>query len=150
MQPRFKILNSREKKSILKQLEKQYSIKSLKLYHIFLQRKDKIYMINRDFANISLYDLRINSIGLNFCTLANDEVRLSVEGSQIVGPLAKKNVLNTKAINKWLSGNNLKTKKSLNGFIIIKHKDDFYGVGRFKQGIILNFIPKERRIKCTQ
>jgi len=33
------------------------------------------------------------------------------------------------------------------GFVIIKHNKDFFGSGKFKDGRLLNFLPKIRRLK---
>ena len=61
----------------------------------------------------------------------------------------KKNVLdvNEKEINLWVRGNDISTTKKLDGFVIIKSKNDYFGSGYFKQGNIQNMISKDRRIK---
>jgi len=75
--------------------------------------------------------------------------RLSIEGSQIVGPLSTKNVveINDKELWNWLRGIDIENNHDQMGWVILKHKDDFVGCGKAFTNGILNHVPKERRIK---
>jgi len=144
----LKILNSKEKKEIINILEKQFGFKE-KLGYVFLKNnKDKIFCINRDFSLIDLSKLRINSVGLYFARKINDKLRLSIEGSQIVGKKASKNIieLNEKEAVEWFRGNDINKGISSNEFVILKHENDFLGCGKSAEGKILNYVPKARRI----
>jgi len=44
-----------------------------------------------------------------------------------------------------MSGENIETKEKLEGFIILKYKKDCLGTGKYKDSIIINYLPKERR-----
>ena len=146
--PQLKILNSREIKEILGQIESQWKAK-LKLGYAFLRNnKNRIFIINKDISKIDLSKLRINSIGMYFCEADKIGIRLSIEGSQIVGPKAAKNIveINEEQAKKWLKGEDLEIKGDYSGFIILKNNGDFLGTGRFREGKILNYIGKERRI----
>ena len=146
--PQLKILNSREIKEILGQIESQWKAK-LKLGYAFLRNnKNRIFIINKDISKIDLLKLRINSIGMYFCEADKIGIRLSIEGSQIVGPKAAKNIveINEEQAKKWLKGEDLEIKGDYSGFIILKNNGDFLGTGRFREGKILNYIGKERRI----
>jgi len=140
----FKILNTKEKKKILDYLKKQYGA-VVDLDYIFIKKKDKIYLLSNEFRNFDLGNLHINSSGLYFLK----EDRLSVEGSQLIGKKAKKNVveLNKTQIEKWVMGWDIEIKGNYQGYVLVKYKDDFYGSGNYKDGRIKNFIPKSRRIK---
>ena len=107
--------------------------------------------INKDIAKISLDKIRINSIGLYIAELKNNEVRLSIEGSQIIGPKAKKNVIELEEKNEreWLKGRDIELKTKEKGFVILKNKDNYLGSGKVKQNNILNFIPKIRRLNVS-
>lgn len=144
----LKVLNTREKKAIYKLLEEQWGFKG-KIEHVMLQSpKNKIYIINPEFARADISKLRVDSIGLYFAEIKGD-VRLSIEGSQLIGNKCSKNILevNDRDFRLWLKGNDLETKeKNLSGFVIIKHENDFCGTGKYKEGKILNFVPKTRRI----
>jgi NOL1/NOP2/fmu family ribosome biogenesis protein len=39
------------------------------------------------------------------------------------------------------------TNKEYDGFVILKHENDFLGTGKYKNEKILNFVPKARRFK---
>ena len=145
----MKILNKKAIKEILALIKGQWS-SSIDLDYAFLKDKDnKIYLINKEFASLPLERLRINKIGLYFGQILNNELRLSIDGSQLIGPKAKKNILEItpEQTRAWLRGEDLTTDKKLKGFVLIKHNKDFFGTGKFKAGIVLNFVPKGRRIK---
>ncbi|MEM0100765.1 MAG: hypothetical protein QXI49_06645 [Candidatus Methanomethylicaceae archaeon] len=87
--------------------------------------------------------------GIHFGTLEKDGIRLSIEGSFIVGKIAKKNILEIDDENaiKWLRGEDLEVNRELHGYYIVKWKEYFLGCGKASNGKLRNFVPKERRIK---
>ena len=149
MPQNYKILNKKEIKEILKQIEEQWGA-DLDLEYGFIQNnKTKISIINRDIGSIDLEKLRINSIGMYFCELERG-IRLSIEGSQLVGPKATKNVLEVSKEDAklWLLGEDLPSDGEFEGFVIIKSEDDYFGSGKSSKGKILNYVGKERRISA--
>ena len=149
--PQLKILNSREIKEIYSLIEKQWGAK-LKLDCAFLKnQKNRVFIVNKDISKIDLSKLRINSIGMYFCEADKIGIRLSIEGSQIVGPKATKNIaeINEEQAKKWFKGEDLEIKENYSGFVILKNNDDFLGTGRYKEGKILNYVGKERRISSS-
>lgn len=145
----LKILNKKEGERVLGRIKEQFGIKNLDFDYGILQNKDgKIFLISKDVNKIKLDKLRINELGL-YVANTNKELRLSIEGSQLFGKNASKNVyeVNEEQANFWLKGEDLECSKEFNGFVIIKHKDDYLGSGKWKDNKILNYIPKERRIK---
>ncbi|MBI2557815.1 hypothetical protein HYW20_00690 [Candidatus Woesearchaeota archaeon] len=147
--PELKILNSKEIKEILKLIAKQWGAK-LKLDYGFLKNpKDRIFVVTKDIARIDTSKLRLNSAGMYFCELDAKGIRLSIEGSQIIGPKAAKNVveLNEEETKKWFKGEDIEKEcKDCSGFVIIKHKNDFLGAGKYSNGKILNYVGKTRRV----
>ena len=144
----IKILNKKEIKKIYELVKKQWDA-SINLDCAFLKNaKGKVYVVGKDISRLDLGKLRINSIGMYFGEMRNWELRLSIEGSQIVGKKAKKNVmeLNEEEMKQWMRGNDLEKEGDLSGFILIKHKDDFLGCGKYREGKIVNFVGKSRRI----
>jgi len=145
---KIKILNKKETKEIFNSIEQQWNAK-LKLDYVFLKtEKGKVYIINKDISKIDLSKLRVNTIGLYFAEMKNNEIRLSIEGSQIIGPKANKNILelNQEEVKEWMKGNDLEKEGNFSGFLIIKNKDDYLGCGKYRDGEILNFVNKARRI----
>jgi len=144
-----KILNSKEIKKILNWLKEQYGIKELKIDRAFLKNnKDKIFLISKDISELQTRNIRLNLIGMYFAKEVKDGIRLSIEGSQLIGPKAKKNIidLDEKQLDDWLNGQDVEYETDSKGFVIIRYNNDFYGVGTAKEGKILNYVPKDRRI----
>lgn len=146
----LKILNSREIKRVMELIESQWGAK-LKLDYVFLKnQKNRIFMINRSIGKIELSKLRINSIGMYLCEIDEKGIRLSIEGSQIVGPNASKNIaeVDEKQVRQWLRGEDLEISGNYSGFVLLRHKNDFLGAGRYREGKILNYVSKSRRIEA--
>ena len=147
--PELKILNNKEIKEILKLIEKQWGAK-IKLDYGFLKNnKNRIFVINKDISKIDTSKLRLNSVGMYFCEDDRTGIRLSIEGSQIVGPKASKNVveLNEEETRKWFKGEDLeKNCENCNGFLILKNNKDFLGNGKYANGKIFNYVGKTRRV----
>jgi len=147
---KLKILNNREKKEILLLLLQHYGFKEGIEHAMLMNEKNKLYLVNQDFGQIDYENLRINSVGLYFGELKHGELRLSIEGSQIIGKHATHHILELSSENTflWLRGAEVPT-DSGEGFVLLKHENDFLGCGKVKEGRVLNFVPKERRIKST-
>ena len=146
----LKILNSKEIKEIFKLIKYQWGAE-LKLDYAFLGNpKNRVFIINKDISKIDFSKLRINSIGMYFCEIDKLGIRLSIEGSQIVGPQATKNVveINDEETKRWFKGEDLEIRGNYSGFLIIKHNNDFLGTGNYKHEKILNYVSKSRRISA--
>ena len=152
-----RILNRKEIKKVMEIIKSQWSADVRLDYAFFISGKDRIYIINKEIANFELGSLRINSVGLYFGEYTNGSLRLSIEGSQIIGRYAKKNIIEIDYENarKWMNGQTIEIKNNigLEGFVILKNKNDFLGCGKaillnnaqefsYK---ILNYVPKNRR-----
>ncbi|MBU0930178.1 MAG: hypothetical protein KJ623_03855 [Nanoarchaeota archaeon] len=144
----LRVLNKKESLEIINRIIKQFDIKNLGLDYAFFQNEDKIFLISKDLRKVDFQKLRINNLGLYFCTLAKNGIRLTIEGTQLIGDKANKNIIDIKEneLVYWFNGENL-VRKDIDGFVIIKYKNDFLGCGYGKEGIIINYIPKERRVK---
>ncbi len=150
---KMKILNSREIRDIKKLIKKQWDAE-LKLDYAFLMNdKGKIFIINKELGDIDFSKLHINNLGLYFGEFKVSELRLSIEGSQMVGIFAKKNIvdIDDKNLEVWMKGEDIEIKTdNVRGFVIIKNNKDFLGCGKYKEGKVLNYVPKERRAHLFQ
>ena len=147
-----RIMSKKEVKEFLKKLKERFGFEDEMDEFVFVQTKNgKIKILNKQVLSLNLEGLRVENVGLYFARWDGKEVRPSIEGSQIVGKKAKKNVLELSEDEamEWMRGKNLEVgERSVEeGFVILKHKDDFLGCGRYKNGRILSFVPKWRRIK---
>lgn len=156
-------MRRKEVSSLLNQIGEEYGCDAKTLliekYVFFISDKNKVYLINQELKEIDTKSLRVNSFGLYFCEINRGKIRLSIEGSQIIGPIATKNIteFDDEITKKWIMGEDIENwKEETQGFTIISHKlktanneimTDFIGCGKYKENRILNFIPKQRRIK---
>ncbi|MBI4448414.1 hypothetical protein HY641_00110 [Candidatus Woesearchaeota archaeon] len=147
-------LSNKEARPILEALERQWGFTE-KLDYVFIRTaQDNVYIAHRDFANLDRTSLRINNVGIYFCEIQkNGDVRLSIEGSQIIGPKATKNILDLEdqQVDLWMKGYELENfDQERKGHFIIRHGEDFMGCGYIVPGKkILNYVPKARRIHAT-
>jgi len=170
--PKLIILNTRDIKSLNEKILAQFSADfDFSPYAVLKNNEDKIFLVTMDIARIDLCKLRINSMGIYFGKIEDSSdsgLRLSIEGSQLIGPHAKKNVVEVSKEQtvEWMAGRtvsiDLSDKKSadIKGHVIMRFKEDFLGCGKIikKHGPannsddvlrfeILNYVSKGRRIK---
>ncbi len=161
---RVNFLNAKEAREIAKTINDQWDADFSFEDFVVRSTKDKIYIVTRDLEKIDFQQYNIEQFGL-YVAHINDrgEIRLSIEGSQIIGPKAKKNVVEIGNLAKlWMGGQDIPFKTDCNGVVIVKHNDDYLGCGKVvtkevsvfdeegkehkeMQQIILNFVPKTRR-----
>lgn len=143
-----KILNTKETKEMYGMLEHQFGCR-VKLEHGFaINTKNRVYAFNKEIFDVKIDSIRLNSLGMYFAEIANDEIRPSIEGSQIVGKYASKNVveLSEEEALRIFKGEDLEKETNCEGFVILKRENDFLGTGKVKGDRILNFVSKARRI----
>lgn len=143
-------LSHSEVKEILSVIEKTYGIKKISLpYYFYTNNKFRIYIVSKSFDEEQLKHLRIQNVGLYFANFEEKQLRLTIEGSQLIGPEATTNVVDIteKELVEWMRGETLQKTITDKGFVIIRCGNDYYGCGRKSGEGMANFIPKSRRIK---
>lgn len=143
----LKILNSREKKKLFKELSEHFGDIDKLDYVFLMNKKGKIFIINKEIEKLDLDKLRINNLGMYFAKKEDYGIRLSIEGAQLIN--ATKNVIEVspEQADKWMRGEDFEFEGDSKGFVIIKSKDEIFGCGMHKNGIVRNMVAKERRIK---
>ena len=142
----LRIMNSREAKRLRQMIEAQWG-EGTSPHGVFLQNNSgKVYLASSDLSRLDLEKLRIESVGAYIAEVGED-IRLSIEGSQLIGPSATRNVaeVSEEDAKSWLKGQDLAINLQASGFVIIKQGKDFFGSGRYSRGRITNFVPKSRR-----
>jgi NOL1/NOP2/fmu family ribosome biogenesis protein len=145
----LKILNKKETEDIIALVQDQWGAEIQLDYGVLKNNEEKIYIASKDVFTLPLDSLRINSIGMYFGEIIKgNQIRVSIEGSQLIGPTATKNVveLDDKNARDWLRGEDIEIELEAKGFVIIKHKKDFLGSGKSMGNKILNYVPKARRV----
>lgn len=148
----LKILNSKEIKEIYGLIEKQWGAKVKLDYGFLKNQKNRIFVISKDISAIDISKLRLNSVGMYFCEFDGLGIRLSIEGSQIIGPKAEKNIieLDEEETKRWFKGGDIEKEcADCKGFVILKNKNDFLGTGKYSNKRILNYVSKTRRISAA-
>ena len=145
------ILNTRDIKKIRQAFEETYGAFFTGDY-VYLQGKDgRISLINKDIAKIDLKKLRVDKFGLYVAELKNNSVRLSKEGAQLLAKEARdklKNIveLDDQEIKAYFHGIDLKKDLGPDAkFVLIEYKGDVVGCSKYKEGVILNYLPKIHR-----
>ncbi len=149
-----KRINSKRMKEIRKILERDYGVDERLDYTFFISSKNDLYIMSNGIKDLPFdyLDLRIHSIGIYFGELKHDEIRVSIEGSQIVDKFSDIGTFNVSSeiARSWFKGNDIPCMDSSydNSYVIVRNKDtsDVLGSGRCKDGILLNHVPKGRRI----
>ncbi|MBI3032777.1 hypothetical protein HYY69_04840 [Candidatus Woesearchaeota archaeon] len=145
----LKILNKKKIKELQSVLEKQWGASLEGDYVFFVNAENRIYLINRQIGEVDLSKLRINSLGLYFGQMSGTELRLSIEGTQLVGKTATKNVFEMKkgVVALWVKGYDISLDQEGRTMFIMKYGDNYLGCGKLIDKKIINYIPKERRVK---
>ncbi len=137
------------KEKIAEFLEKQFDIDKSEFLNLNLEfeerGKRRVYAFKKCQLEVPTYHY-----GIYFGTLEKNGIRLSIEGSFIVGKLAKKNVieLDDENAKRWMGGQDLEL--PVKGYVILKWKNFFLGCGKGNGKIVKNYVPKERRIQIEQ
>jgi NOL1/NOP2/fmu family ribosome biogenesis protein len=165
---KIEILSKREKEKIDDFLSETYGTKIPRSQFIQPSR-ERLRIFSGDLSErelmILMNTIRIETIGLYFAFVKktdkenekNQDFRLSFDSSFIFKE-AKKNVLdlNEEQMRTWISGQDVDTSgmkdiiQEMNSsypFILLRYKGEIIGCGKLTQDKILNFVPKERRIK---
>lgn len=152
MKHKYTILNAKEKKKINEMLLSQFGATLPGDIVLLTNKEENIYLVNRDITRIDLERVRVNSIGLYIGQIKENEIRLSIEGAQLIGSHATKNVVEIvpAQVMMWLRGFDLYTKEKGDSYVLLRSGDDIVGCGRWKDDKILNFVPKARRIKLEE
>jgi len=151
----MRITYSPEKKKIVEKLG-YYGITSVP--HLLLRfGKEKIRGYTGDLSSAEIIKLdkntRIELMGLYLFTEHRDEIRLSLDALHIFQDQITKNIieLTDEQADQWFHGIDIdvtpELKKLSRGFKVLKHKDYLIGCGKLTEDRIVNYMPKERRIK---
>ena len=113
-----------------------------------------IYEIRGNHSKVYAYkpcQLKIGDTGrrgIYFGRIESDGIRLTIEGSFLVGPKATKNFieLDDERARRYLAGESVEVEVP-DGWVILKWRFYYLGSAKAKNGRLLNYVPKERRLR---
>ena len=151
----MEIIYNTEKKEIIKKLSYYGITKIPFLLMRFGREKIRGYSGGLSIEEIHEISKKIGAdmIGLYLFNEYDDEIRLSIDGIHILKEQITKNILelNEEETKKWFKGEDIffkdKWTKEKKGFKILKNGEDFIGCGKLVDNRLINYLPKERRIK---
>jgi len=149
---RIKIFTQKEKQQLIEKLRMQFGVEDVK--GIFVQMGlERLYLFQGGLTKRGLIELEqiiwLERIGVYFGKVIKDEIRLSIEGAQILQDQITKNIfeLSDEQAEEWMKGHELDIQTGERGFLIMKYKNNFLGCGKASEHKIGNYIPKSRRLK---
>ena len=148
---KLKIFNSKEVKKLNETMVKEYGVSLKGDYAFLLNEKDRLFVVHKDISKINLDNLRIDKIGLNLGEYKNDQIRLSKEGAAFFMENSDGEPNNIVDLSKeetiqYFEGLDLvKELKGEDRTIILRYGGNVLGCARYKEGKILNFMPKMYR-----
>lgn len=156
-------LNSKAKKVFYQKLQDYFGTpKDFKLDGIlFKNYKNKYYLLDNKYAEVAEKGFNSRVLGLYIAEINEyGEIRLSIEGSQLIGPSATLHLLELTPAQKerFIRGDDLdvtqdiETKGLKNQFYIIYFINkfvmkDFFGTAKVKNSQLFNYTPKARRVR---
>ncbi len=148
----LKIFSQKEKENIIEKLKQQLGV--TKVNGIFVKKgTERLFLFQGDLTQKQIHNLEqtipIERVGIYFGKIIHDEIRLSIDGVQLLKNQITKNIfeLDKEQAELWMKGNELEIKTGKKGFLIMKYKNNFLGCGKASELKIGNFIPKSRRLK---
>lgn len=144
-------LNSRQVKQLRQQVIEQYGAFFEQPFTFFQSSKERIFLVNQEINTLNLEKLRIDRIGLYFGEMKPGFFRLSKEGAQLLvhhcGNKVKPIItLTEEETIAYFQGDNLEKEcGDENKAIILAFGKRILGCAQYKEGTILNFLPKTYR-----
>ena len=139
----------KEKKPIYSALENQFGVLQKFDSALWMNAKKRVYLVNNDIAEFPIGQIRVDSFGLYIGEFLDPAFRPSVEGSQFISHLATKNILDLteEQVRLYFQGDAFQIDQSLRGLFLLRSGDDIIGCAAAKDGMLINFHPKTRRIQ---
>ena len=145
-------LSKDDRKKVVKTLNEQFGISEIKGELIKIgSERIRLFtgeLTEKEYEAI-MEAVRLEGIGLAILKEEKEEFRITIEAAQVFGEQATKNIyqLNDQELSPWMHGEDLQKHNEKKGFVIVKHNQDFLGMGKLGAEKVSNYIPKERRLR---
>ncbi|MEK6872227.1 MAG: hypothetical protein AABX16_04960 [Nanoarchaeota archaeon] len=147
----MQVLTVSEKKKVVAQLNNQFGVNEIQqMICKFGEERYRVFSGNLSREQLLELDktVRIESTGLYFARQNGENIRLTIDGVHFLKEKIQKNFfeISRQDMEKWLRGEDLEI-AAPRAFLILTHDNYSLGCGKSSGKIILNSVPKERRIK---
>lgn len=150
----LKWLSAVEVRTINSMIEKQCGISFPSSFLYYLNEKEKLFLVNADFKKVDERKLIIDRVGLYVGEVKEKEVRLSKEGAQFLGQLARVNgvvlkntfELSGDLLKIYFSGEDLDVDLGVESkMVFVLFDSQVIGYAKYKEGVLHNYHPKQHR-----
>lgn len=145
-------IKSHEKKKILEHLDSELGIKELN-YQLIRSGNEKIRAFSGSLSKEQIEMLskivNVEVVGIYFLKQEHD-IRLSFDACHLIKDKITKNIIeiDDEQYHKWIRGNDIEFPSPIpQGVVVISYKGDLIGCAKAKDNIVLNYVPKERRLR---
>lgn len=146
---KLKILNTREIKKIREIVIRDFGVWFEGDYAFLKNERNRLFMVNKDISKLNLDNLRIDRMGVYIAEISDNQVRLSKSGVQLLGKfgeLKHEVSLKKEEVSLYFKGQDLeKDLGEESKLVVLKYQGVILGCARYKEGNVLNFLPKVHR-----
>jgi len=148
---RFDFYDSKKRKKLLNELNSNFGISEIPRV-LFETGKEKIRGFSGDLSvdEIYLFDriANVEFLGIYLFKFELGHMRLGFDGAILLKNQINKNIalLDKEQASKWMNGHNIDMVLE-RGVYAVKYEDDVLGCGLSDGKHLINFVPKERRIR---
>jgi len=130
-------------------LKAQFGIPKPTNYRLLRSGRKRIRLISKAAVPLVSKVPCTGHVGLYFGEYTPHAIRLTMDGAQLIGSLATKQIvaLTKEQAKTWLQGQPIEYKDKRHDYVIVKHNEDILGCGRLSGGVLHSFVPKSRRPK---
>lgn len=152
---RAAFLTRRELRRVNDLVERAYGARFEEDGHHYFTRKRDLYRVSKDLERVDIDRIDEVFAGLYLGEILDETVRLSVEGSQILGPSAQHRVLELDEDEwfGWLERHDVASERFAEmdeGFYLVRNaRGDFFGSGLLKDSTLKSWIPKGRAVSAA-
>jgi len=148
------LLNSKERRRLSETIKDIYgSSDFLSNFGILkTSNRDRLWLVAKKIFEVDMQKLRVQSAGLYFGRFDNGMLRLSIEGAQLIGKTAKKNIVEISKDDVWhyMRGFNIKPIEKINtknnSYVLVRHDKDILGIAKLVNDELENVLPKSRKL----
>ena len=128
-------------------LRQQFGIPKLLGYRFLKSGRKRIRLISEEAFKLLSSLPYTGTTGLYVGEYSPNAFRLSMDGAQLLGPHATKQIvhLTDNQARAWLQGELINYEDEQRGYVIVVHNTTIIGCGSLSRGKLRSFVPKIRR-----